>query len=145
MLTWFFSLKIEMPANRADAGRDVAFRCIQCLDELVWWLGLHSSSAGDRVASGCSSKLWAKSSVWAVPHRIRQNSWACPSHRAEHTNSSETETPAGDILITPMDIARFHKCTSSWASCLNMHLVILPHTLALKDGWSQAVLRGNSG
>lgn len=36
---------------------------------------------------------------------------AAAAHK--HTNSSETETPAGDILITPLDIARFRKCTSS--------------------------------
>lgn len=42
------------------------------LDELVWWLGFHGSSTGDRVVSGRSSKLWAKSSVWALPRCIWQ-------------------------------------------------------------------------
>lgn len=57
---------------------------------------------------------------------------AAAAHK--HTNSSETETPAGDILITPLDTARFRKCTSSCELCLNMRLEIPPHTLS-PESW----------
>lgn len=107
------------------------FRCIQCLDELVWWLGLHGSGAGDGAGGGRSSKLWAKSSVWAAPRRIRPNSWACRSLPRTTHKQLRNRNSSRWYLDHPVGYSARSQVQQAAVSCVSIcgWLEILPYTL----------------
>ena len=93
LLIWLFGLKILDGVRAEVVTRMLRKRFAVFLAGCVWWLGYQGCSAGDKVITWSSSKLKAKSSVWALLYTFdKQLSWLQPQHRTCSISKTETTT-----------------------------------------------------